>query len=114
MRKRAALILLSMMVAVSLNAQGIDEYRKISSWLCQKVLAQKNTQRRVGDEEKLTVVFVQLKEDMTDEQLAVYQCRRYAQLDDIAIVMLPISQVEHFSHHPTVLRIEANEQSLKQ
>ena len=27
MRKRAALILLSMMVAVSLNAQGIDEYR---------------------------------------------------------------------------------------
>ncbi len=111
MRKRAALILLSMMVAVSLNAQGIDEYRKISSWLCQKVLAQKNTQRRVGDEEKFTVVFVQLKEDMTDEQLAVYQCRRYAQLDDIAIVMLPISQVEHFSHHPTVLRIEANEQS---
>lgn len=111
MSKRIVLILLWIIVAVSLNAQGIDEYRKISSWLCQKIKTHQDTHRRAGEEERLTTVFVQLKEDVSDEQLAIYQCRRYAQLDDIAIVMLPISQVEHLAHLSTVLRIEANEQA---
>lgn len=111
MSKRIVLILLWMTVSVSLNAQGMDEYRKISPWLCQKIAAHHDTHRRAGEEDRQTTVFVQLKEDVSDEQLAVYQCRRYAQLDDIAIVMLPISQVKQLAHLSAVLRIEANEQA---
>ena len=111
MCKRIVLIMLWMMVAISLHAQCTRDYRKVSPWLREKIETHRNTPKRVGEAEKLTVVFVQFKEEVTDEQLATCQCRLYAQLDDIAIVMLPLSQVETLSHLSTVLRIEANERA---
>ena len=111
MSKRIVLTMLWMMVAVSLYAQRTEDYRKVSSWLRERMETHRSTLRRADEAEKLTVVFVQFKGEVTDELLATYQCRRYAQLDDIAIVMLPLSQVDNLSHLSTVLRIEANEQA---
>ena len=105
-------MLFCMVLVMPLLAQRMDDRHKVSPWLRQKVDTHLQNRHRTGDaEERMTVVFVQFREEMTDGQLADYQCRRYAQLDDIAIVMLPLSEVDNLAHHPTVLRVEANGQA---
>lgn len=90
---------------------------KISPWLRLKVdkYHQEKIQRQASprlapeDENEEVVLFLQTWQFLSDQDLAEYQCRRFAQLDDIAIVMLPLSQLELLSNHPMVRLMEANE-----
>ena len=109
--KRCWLTIICFMAIMSLMAQGSFPLGKLSPWLRQTVRSyqQRNHRAPSGEEDYLTMVFVLLDANVTDAQLADYQCRRYAQLDDIAIVMLPLSQLEEFSKLATVQRIEANQ-----
>lgn len=109
--KRSWLILLSLVATLSLTAQGPLALGKLSPWLRQTVRNHQQQMRHRAEAEKdtLTLVFVQLDAGVTDAQLADYLCRRYAQLDDIAIVMLPLSQVGELSQLSAVRRIEASQ-----
>ena len=54
-------------------------------------------------------VFVQMKDGINDETLTQFGCKKYAQLGDIAIVTIPLYNVDALSKQPEVLRIEAND-----
>lgn len=107
--------------AEAADGVGLMANRKLSPWVRQAVkehqqqmwtvASRRGSEEGTAEEEKdlLTVVFVQIKEDVTDAQLAEYQARRYAQLDDIAIVMLPLSKVEELAALVSVQRIEASQ-----
>lgn len=92
---------------------------KISPWLRLKVdkYHQEKIQRQASprlapeNENEEVVLFLQTWQPLSDEDLAEYQCRRYAQLDDIAIIKLPLSQMEALSNHPMVRLLEANTSS---
>lgn len=108
--KRIVILLTGLLAAVLLYAQSPAEIHKVSPWLRKAMAEQRREIRRDAEEKEILVVtFVQLNGKVTDEQLAAYDCRRYAQLDDIAIVMLPLNKIEDLAQLNTVLRIEANE-----
>ncbi len=110
--KRCVILLTGLLAAVLLYAQGPMGTHKVSPWLRKAMAEQRREIRRDGEEKEILVVtFVQLNGKVTDEQLAAYDCRRYAQLDDIAIVMLPLNRIEELAQLNTVLRIEANEKA---
>ncbi len=105
-----------MMVYVLLSANGQSStIAKLSPWLQQALIESRQNQRRAGDvqqeENPQVVTFVQFDREVSDEELAAYQCRRYAQLDDIAIVMLPLSKLDDFSKLTSVLHLEANQRA---
>ncbi len=61
--------------------------------------------------DKQLVTFVRFDREVSDEELAEYQCRRYAQLDDIAIVMLPLKRLPDLAALSCVQRLEANQRA---
>lgn len=83
---------------------------KLSPWLQQAISQEQAAKRRAAEQqtERLTTTFLQFSEPLTDEQLAQYGAKRYAQLGDIAIVTVPLSQVEALAALNGVERIEAN------
>ncbi len=95
---------------------------KLSPWLHQ-VWAELNSMkasqgqpsRRAEEPEekpgKQVVTFVRFDREVSDEELAEYQCRRYAQLDDIAIVMLPLKRLPDLAAQSCVQRLEANQRA---
>ncbi len=117
------ILILSILFIVQLSAFGQQSFlSKLSPWLNQawverKMETQKGqeTGRRVGDAEEQTapqvVTFVQFDREVSDEELAEYQCRRYAQLQDIAIVMLPLDKLADFANLSCVQRLEANQRA---
>lgn len=108
--RRGWMTLLCLMAFVPLMAQGSQHIGKLSSWLRQIVRSHQQYSRRADEiDTRQTLVFVQLDAGITDEQLAACECRRYAQLDDIAIVMLPLCKVEALSQLSSVRRIEARQ-----
>ena len=108
--KRNWTTLTFLMVLLPLLAQGFHRHGKLSPWLRQTVRSHQQMSHRAGDtDDNLTLVFVQIDGSVTDDQLATFKARRYAQLDDIAIVMLPLSQIDPFSHFSGVQRIEASQ-----
>jgi len=96
---------------------------KLSPWLLQVWTEQENSMdashkqpsRRAEEPEekpeKQLVTFVKFDREVSDEELAEYQCRRYAQLDDIAIVKLPLKRLPDLAALSCVQRLEANQRA---
>ena len=103
------LFVMGMAVMLSLGMAAGDG--KLSVWLREAAgRQQKDAAGRRGADERgmLTTVFLQLGREVGDDELAEYGARRYAQLEDIAIVTVPLSQVDALAELDAVLRIEAN------
>ena len=83
---------------------------KMSLWLQEKTEAEKReaTRRAEDGQEMLTTVFVRTSETLTNEMLVEYGGTLYAQLGDISIITIPLSQVGKLTENPAVLRLEAN------
>ena len=94
---------------------------KLSIWLQEKVSGERlavsgersEGSRRTSDDgqEMLTTVFVRTSETLTQEMLVEYGGTIYAQLGDISIITIPISQIDKLIEEPTVLRVEANQRA---
>ena len=86
---------------------------KLSIWLQEKVSGERlEATRRADDEQdRLTTVFVQTSETLTNEKLVEYGGTIYAQLGDISIITIPISQIGKLIEESTVLRVEANQRA---
>ena len=107
--KRNIVIFLWLMMATTVCGQHATDLSKVSPWLRQIVKDRQQSARRAGERnDMLATVFVLLRDGVTDEQLAEYGVRRYAQLDDIAIVTVPIGRIDELAALATVVRIEAN------
>ena len=78
-------------------------------WLKEKIEEKSPSEniRRAGSE-MLTTVFVRTSETLTKEMLIEYGGTIYAQLGDISIITIPLSQIGRLVENPTILRIEAN------
>ena len=108
-----------LVLAMSANAQTSNSGR-LSAWL-QETIRQGNRQasssstaksgRRAEVASMLTTVFVQMNDSLDDKTLAQYGCKKYAQLGDVAIVTMPLDNVDSLSKHPEVLRVEANDKA---
>lgn len=110
--KRKAMILVWLMTATIVCAQRGTGLQKVSPWLRQAVEGRMKAGRRAADNAAMpATVFVQLRDGVTDEQLAEYGAHRYAQLDDIAIVVMPIGRIDELAQLATVVRIEASERA---
>ena len=110
-----------LVLATSASAQTIHTGR-LSAWLQesirherQQALATTNSTthsgRRADAADILTTVFVQMKDGINDETLIQYGCKKYAQLGDLAIVTIPLANLDALSEHPEVLRVEANDKA---
>ncbi len=112
--KRTIMIWLLLIVAHTIYAQH-STFEKLSPWLRQALLSNQQAQRRAGNTSEKAdpqvLTFVQFTTTVSDDVLATYQCRRYAQLDDIAIVMLPLSKMTELSKLTCVQRMEANQRA---
>ena len=107
--KQVTIIVLLYFFALSGSAQP-SAGSKMSPWLRHAVHRQHQKSHRVADnEDVLTTIFVQMSETINDDVLLKYGCRKYAQVNDIAIVTIPLNQVEALTAEATVLRVEANE-----
>lgn len=102
------LTLLLFVVSISLYGQP---QQKLSGWLRQAIAEQQIQHRASEEEERLTLVFVRTSETLTKDKLLEYDAKIYAQLGDISIIMIPMSQLIKLSEEPSVLRIEANGRS---
>ena len=82
---------------------------KLSMWLREKIAVEGvsgNTKR--AESEMLTTAFVRTSETLTEEMLIEYGGTIYAQLGDISIITIPLSQIGRLTENPAVLRVEAN------
>ena len=108
-----------LVLAMSANAQTSNSGR-LSAWL-QEAIRHGNRQTSISSTAKsgrraevasmLTTVFVQMNDSLDDKTLAQYGCKKYAQLGDVAIVTMPLDNVDSLSKHPEVLRVEANDKA---
>lgn len=116
---KTRIIILLMLVAMSANAQ--TSQGRLSTWLQQTVRYDSQQTANNGHVVKggrrgeatspLITVFVQMRDDLTDDSLALYGCKKYAQLGDIAIVTVPLDKVDALAQQPQVLRVEANDKA---
>jgi subtilisin family serine protease len=107
-----------LVLATSVSAQASSTGR-LSVWLQNTIRHNRQTFAKTGKTtqsghradaaDMLTTVFVQMQDGINDEMLAQYGCKKYAQLGDIAIVTIPLYNVDALSMQPEVLRIEAND-----
>lgn len=84
---------------------------KLSVWLQEKVSDERSVgSRRAAEDgqEMLMTVFVRTTETLTNEMLVEYGGTIYAQLGDVSIITIPISQIDKLIEEPTVVRVEAN------
>ena len=95
-------------------AQGMaTDYHKLSGYVRQVLTGHDNPKRSRGEgqqkhtDRRLTA-FVRIDASETDDVLQEYNCRLYAQKDDIAIMSIPLSRLSLLSEHPAVKRIEAS------
>lgn len=108
------LALLLMTLATSVNAQTGNG--RLSAWLQDAIRHENQTKgstatigRRAETGSPLTTVFIQMRDGIDDEMLTQYDCKKYAQVGDIAIVTIPMDKVDSLSQQPEVLRVEAND-----
>ena len=84
---------------------------KLSVWLQEKMSGERSVgSRRAAEDgqEMLMTVFVRTTETLTNEMLVEYGGTIYAQLGDVSIITIPISQIDKLIEEPTVVRVEAN------
>lgn len=99
------LIPLFLLLPLTIHAQN----GKLSMWLKEKIEEKSPSENiRRAESEMLTTVFVRTSETLTKEMLIEYGGTIYAQLDDISIITIPLSQIGRLVEDPTILRIEAN------
>ena len=99
--------LLFLLLPLTVNAQQ----EKLSAWLRESMEAGHdigNMRRTEDAKEMLTTVFVRTSETLTEDSLLKYGGIVYAQLGDIYIITIPLSQVGKLIELSTVLRVEAN------
>ena len=108
-----------LVLAMSAGAQTKSSGR-LSAWLQEtirhgsrqnSISSTDKSERRAETASMLTTVFVQMNDSLDDKTLARYGCKKYAQLGDIAIVTMPLDNVDSLSKHPEVLRVEANDKA---
>ena len=108
--KTIALTLFLLLSTLCTNAKR-DNSGKLSMWLKDKMEAssmKSETGMRRAESESLITVFVRTSETLTAEMLVEYGGTIYAQLGDISIITIPLSQIDKLIEEPTVLRVEAN------
>ena len=106
--KTIALTLFLLLCTVCTNAKK-DNSGKLSMWLQEKLKTEKQWRNnRRAESEILTTVFVRTSVTLTEEMLVEYGGTIYAQLGDVSIITIPMSQLEQLAQDPAVLRIEAN------
>ena len=107
--KRYVTLFLMTIVALNMWAQHTD-YRKMSALVRRAAVAadKPSARRAAGNDTRVITAFVQTTDDSVLDR---YGCRKYAQLDDIAIATIPLRQLKALASHPAVLRIEAGQSS---
>ena len=107
--KRYVTLFLMTIVALNMWAQHTD-YRKMSALVRRAAVAadKPSARRSAGNDTRVITAFVQTTDDSVLDR---YGCRKYAQLDDIAIATIPLRQLKALASHPAVLRIEAGQSS---
>ena len=86
------------------------EGAKMSMWLRGVVADAAHNPRRAAEQQTmLTTVFVRTDGELSDATLTALGARRYAQLGDIAIVTVPVGQLEALAALQAVSRVEASE-----
>lgn len=109
--KTIALTLFLLLSTVCTNAKR-DSSGKLSIWLKEKLKTEKQLKNnRRAESESLITVFVRTSETLTNEKLAEYGGTIYAQLGDVSIITIPMSQIGRLTEDPTVLRVEANKRA---
>ena len=108
---------LLLLLPLTMSAQQ----EKLSMWLKQgtekrgeklEVRGKKaGASRRAASDDRLVTVFVRTSETLTEEMLVEYGGKIYAQLGDISIITIPMSQIGKLIENPTVLRVEANQRA---
>jgi len=108
---------LLLLLPLTMSAQQ----EKLSMWLKQgtekrgeklEVRGKKaEASRRAASDDRLVTVFVRTSETLTEEMLVEYGGKIYAQLGDISIITIPMSQIGKLIENPTVLRVEANQRA---
>lgn len=102
---KAIMTVLFLLLPLTTHAQN----DKLSMWLREKIAVEGvsgNTKR--AESEMLTTAFVRTSETLTEEMLIEYGGTIYAQLGDISIITIPLSQIGRLTENPAVLRVEAN------
>jgi subtilisin family serine protease len=103
---------LLLLLMICSTTWGQPAYSKMSTMVRQAAKERYKDKVRVPRShqhgERWMTAFVQI----TNEQvLNDYGCRKLTQLDDIAIVAIPLQQLEELARQPEVLRIEAGERA---
>lgn len=106
--KRLTTALIVLLTTLTVSA-GQPHHSKLSAWLQETIKEQQTPRRAASQKDLLTTVFLQFNEPISDETLAEYGAKRYAQLEDIAIVTVPLGKVSALAELGGVERIEANQ-----
>ena len=107
------------MAAMSVQAQQADIHKMsayvrsaATEWQTSKLTPQtsnlKSQTSNLKSPPSTLTAFVRISGTDADALLNGYGCRKYAQLGDICIASIPLSQVATLASHPAVQRIEAN------
>lgn len=110
--KRICALLLFILTTACIGAQPATQDKtsplaKMSPLVRLAACTSQAQSRRAGGSSSLLTAFVQTRLQQSDTLFGHYGCRKYAQLDDIAIVTIPCNQIASLARHPAVLRIEA-------
>ena len=70
-----------------------------------------NKRRSEEAQDLLTTAFVRTSETLTEDMLLEYGGKIYAQLGDVSIITIPMSQIGKLIEIPSVLRVEANKRA---
>ena len=102
---KALMTILFLLLPLMTHAQN----DKLSMWLRESIKTEKQiTDTKRAESDMLATVFVRTSETLTEEMLLEYGGTIYAQLGDISIITIPLSQIGKLTENPTVLRVEAN------
>ena len=104
------LTIVFLLTSLTIRAQR----EKLSIWLQEKMdISKKEGAMRRADEgpDPLATVFVRTSETLTEEMLVEYGGILYAQLGDVSIITIPLSQIGKLIENPSVLRVEANQRA---
>lgn len=107
--KQYVVLFLILLTTLNLWAQPTD-YSKMSALVRHAAMtaSRQSAHRTAGFDHQCIMAFVQTSDDSV---LDSYGCCKYAQLDDIAIATIPLTQLTALASHPAVLRIEAGKAS---
>ena len=111
---KSLLTILFLLLPLTMTAQN----SKLSMWLQERLEVrgmmeegsrkQEEARGKRAESEMLTTVFVRTTGTLTEDSLLKYGGTIYAQLGDISIITIPMSQIGKLIESPSVVRVEAN------